>query len=283
MTIPSKFHIGGPFEKFHSALAADILTRFIREEVIKAGFQRGVVGLSGGVDSAVVAHLTAQALGAENTYCVLMPYKTSDPSSLHDAHRIAEGLGSQAITIDITPMVDAYFENFPDANQIRRGNVMARTRMMVLYDLSAALEALVIGTSNKTELLVGYGTLYGDMGAALWPLGDLYKTEVRMLARYVGVPVHIVEKTPTADLWAGQSDEDELGLSYDLLDAILFELVDQRRPVETLVERGYDEDAVRRVAEMVRRSQFKRRLPLCPKISSRTIGHDFRYKRDWGR
>lgn len=270
------------FETFNPALAAELLIRFIREEVTKVGFERGVIGLSGGLDSSVVAHLTARALGPENTYGVLMPYRTSDPTSLSDAQAVAEQLGIQTILVEITPMVDAYLERFPDADRVRRGNVMARMRMLVLYDLSAALRALVIGTSNKTELLVGYGTIYGDMAAAMWPLGDLYKTEVRQLAHYLGVPERIREKTPTADLWIGQSDEAELGMTYDVLDTLLMELVDRRVPVPTLVENGYEEALVRRVAEMVRRSHFKRRLPLCPKISSRSIGHDFRYKRDWG-
>ena len=282
MTTASKTSPNVSFATFNPALTADLLRRFIREEVTKAGFDRGVIGLSGGLDSSVVAFLTAQALGAENTYGVLLPYKTSDPSSVSDAQEIIRIVGIRAITVDITPMVDAYLDQVPDADPIRRGNVMARTRMIVLYDLSAALRALVIGTSNKTELLVGYGTLYGDMAAALWPLGDLYKTEVRLLAQHLGVPSRIIEKTPTADLWIGQSDEAELGLPYEILDGILVELVDKRMPLDALIERGYDQASVRRVMAMVRSSQFKRCLPLCPKISSRTIIHDFRYKRDWG-
>jgi NAD+ synthase len=283
MTTTSNSQLGVSFERFNPALAAEILVRFIRDEVKRFGFTRGVLGLSGGLDSSVVAYLTAHALGPENTYCVLMPYKTSDPSSLNDAQLVADLLGASALRNDITPMVDAYLDTRPDADRVRRGNVMARARMIVLYDVSASLRALVIGTSNKTELLVGYGTLYGDMGAALWPLGDLYKTEVRLLARYLGVPTHIVEKTPTADLWAGQSDEGEMGMTYEVLDAVLVELVDKRMTTEALIEQGHDERVVRQVAGMIRASQFKRRLPLCPKISSRSIGHDFRYRRDWGR
>jgi NAD+ synthase len=270
------------FGAFNPALAAELLVRFIREEVRKVGFERGVIGLSGGLDSSVVAHLTARALGPENTYGVLMPYRTSDPASTADAQLVAEQLGIRTILVEITPMAEAYFERFPDADRVRRGNVLARLRMLILYDLSAALRALVIGTSNKTELLVGYGTIYGDMAAAMWPLGDLYKTEVRQLAEYLGVPARVRQKPPTADLWVGQSDEEELGVTYDVLDAILVDLVDRRLPVEALVRDGHDEALVRRIAEMVRRSQFKRRTPLCPKISSRSIGHDFRYKRDWG-
>lgn len=283
MTTASKTSAGISFTTFNPALTAELLRRFIREEVTKAGFDRGVIGLSGGLDSTVVAFLTAEALGTTNTYGVLLPYKTSDPSSVADAQEIVRHLGIPALTVEITPMVDAYLDQVPDADRIRRGNVMARTRMIVLYDLSAALRALVIGTSNKTELLVGYGTLYGDMAAAMWPLGDLYKTEVRRLAQYLGVPSRIIEKTPTADLWIGQSDEAELGLPYEILDSILVELVDKRVPLDALIEQGYEEASVRRVMAMVRSSQFKRRMPLCPKISSRTITHDFRYKRDWGK
>jgi NAD+ synthase len=267
----------------NAELATESLIRFIREEVTKIGFSRGIIGVSGGVDSAVVAFLTARALGGENTYCVSMPYKTNDPSTIADAQVVAEALGAPLMIVDITPMVDAYFAQFPEADHIRRGNVMARARMIVLYDLSRVYQALVIGTSNKTEALVGYTTLWGDMAAALWPLGDIYKTEVRILARHLGVPEHIVTKPPTAGLWQGQTDEGELGITYEELDAILVELVDKRITKEVLPERGFDREKVERVYHMMQTSQFKRRLPLLPKISTRSINHDFKYKRDWGR
>lgn len=272
-----------PVEKFNPALATESITRFIRDEVTKVGFTRGVVGVSGGIDSAVVAFLTARALGAENTYCISMPYKKHDPSARADAEAIAHALGAPFQTVDIAPMVDAYFAHFPEADHIRRGNVMARMRMIVLYDLSRVHRALVIGTSNKTEALIGYTTLWGDMAAAMWPIGDIYKTEVRILARFLGVPERIVSKPPTAGLWEGQTDEGELGLSYEEIDAILVELVDKRIPKDVLPERGFDRDKVERVYEMMRASQFKRRMPLLPKVSTRSINHDFKYKRDWGR
>jgi NAD+ synthase len=271
-----------PTDQFNPALATEALTRFIRDEVTKIGFTRGIIGLSGGIDSAVVAYLTARALSSENTYCVMMPYQSADPTSVTDAELVINALGVPSTTVDITPMVDAYFAKTPDADQIRRGNVMARLRMIVLYDLSRVHRALVIGTSNKTELLVGYSTLWGDMAAAMWPLGDLYKSEVRLLARYLGVPEHIIEKPPTAGLWKGQTDEGELGITYDELDAILIELVDKRIPKELLPKRGFDPAKVERVYEMMRVSQFKRRPPLLPKVSTRSINHDFKYKRDWG-
>jgi NAD+ synthase len=267
----------------NAELTTEALTRFIREEVTKVGIRRGILGLSGGIDSALVAFLTARALGAEHTLCVAMPYNTNDPASLIDAQAVAEALGVSLLRVDIGPMVDAYFADVPDADRVRRGNVMARVRMMVLYDLSRVHQALVIGTSNKTELLIGYSTLWGDMAAAMWPLGDIYKTEVRKLAQHLGVPEQLITKPPTAGLWDGQTDEAEIGMTYAELDAILVELVDKRIPKEWLPGRGFDARNVERVYEMMRASQFKRRLPLLPKISTRSINHDFRYKRDWGK
>ncbi len=271
------------FASFNAPLAAEALTRFIHDEVTKVGFERAVLGLSGGVDSAVVAHLTARALGSDNTLCVMMPYRTSDPSSLRDAQLIVDALKVKSRKIDISPIVDAYSEVHRSGNRIRSGNIMARARMMVLYDASAEAHALVMGTSNKTELLVGYGTLFGDMASAMAPIGDLYKTEVRMLAQHLGVPESIIVKTPSADLWAGQSDEGDLGFTYEELDQLLVELVDKRIPLDRVAERGYDPDRVDRVVEMIRSSQFKRRPPLIPKISTRSVNHDFLYKRDWGK
>ncbi len=263
-------------------LATDSLSRFVHEEVTKVGFTRGIVGLSGGIDSAVVTFLTARALGVENTYCVSMPYRTNDPSSITDAQAVVEALGAPWQKVDIGPMVDAYFTESSDADRVRRGNVMARMRMVILYDLSRVHRALVIGTSNKTELLIGYSTLWGDMAAALWPIGDIYKTEVRLLAQHLGVPQSVIDKPPTAGLWQGQTDEGELGMTYEEIDAILVELVDKRVPKEILCNQGFEREKVERVYEMMRASQFKRRLPLLPKVSTRSINHDFKYKRDWG-
>ena len=261
-----------------------VLTGFIANEVRKAGFHRVVVGLSGGVDSSLSAYLAAEALGPENVWGILMPYRTSSPESAAHATMVVQALGIKSLTVEITGMVDAYFGMFPDADQVRRGNKMARERMTILFDHSARLGALVLGTSNKTELLLGYGTLHGDMASAVNPLGDLYKTQVRQLSRHLGVPVPIVEKQPSADLWEGQTDEAELGFTYEEVDKALCLLVDQRYEVSDLIaECRFDEKFVRSVARKVQASQYKRRLPVIAKISSRTIDRDFRYARDWGR
>jgi len=260
-----------------------ILTGFIDNEVRKAGFERVVVGLSGGVDSALSTFLAAEALGPQNVWAILMPYRTSNPESVEHATLVVNTLGINSLTVDITPMLDAYFTSFPDADNVRRGNKMARERMTILFDHSARLGGLVLGTSNKTELLLGYGTLYGDTASAINPLGDLYKTQVRQLARHVGIPLVIVEKQPSADLWAGQTDEAELGFTYEEVDKVLYLLVDERCEVAELVAEGFDEKFVRAVYHKVQASQYKRRLPVIAKVSSRTIDRDFRYPRDWGR
>ncbi len=261
-----------------------VLTGFIDNEVRKAGFHRVVVGLSGGVDSSLSAYLAAEALGPANVWGVLMPYRTSSPESAAHAAMVVQALGINSLTVEITAMVDAYFGMFPDADQVRRGNKMARERMTILFDHSARLGALVLGTSNKTELLLGYGTLHGDMASAVNPLGDLYKTQVRQLSRHLGVPAPIVEKQPSADLWEGQTDEAELGFTYEEVDKVLCLLVDERYEVSDLIaECRFDEKFVRAVARKVQVSQYKRRLPVIAKISSRTIDRDFRYARDWGR
>jgi NAD+ synthase len=261
-----------------------VLTGFIDNEVRKAGFHRVVVGLSGGVDSSLSAYLAAEALGPENVWGILMPYRTSSPESAAHAAMVVQALGINSLTVEITAMVDAYFGMFSDADQVRRGNKMARERMTVLFDHSARLGALVLGTSNKTELLLGYGTLHGDMASAINPLGDLYKTQVRQLSRHLGVPAPIIEKQPSADLWEGQTDEAELGFTYEEVDKVLCWLVDQRYEVaELIAERLFDEKFVRAVARRIQVSQYKRRLPVIAKISSRTIDRDFRYARDWGR
>lgn len=263
-------------------LCAKILTGFIQSEVQRAGFHRVIVGLSGGLDSSLSATLAAAALGPGNVWGASMPYKTSSPESVVHARLIADWLGINWLQVDITPQIDAYFVPFPDADQIRRGNKMARERMTILYDHSARLGALVLGTSNKTELLLGYGTLYGDMASALNPIGDLYKTQVRWLARHLKVPAEILEKTPSADLWAGQTDEEELGFTYETVDRLLFYMVDRRYKLPDLVELGFEARLVEAVFRRVRSSQYKRRPPVIAKVSVRTIDRDFRYPRDWG-
>lgn len=264
-------------------LVRRILLAFIANEVRKVGVERVVVGLSGGVDSAVSCMLAATALGPENVLAIKMPYKASSPESLHHADQVVAASGVEVMQVEITPQVDAYFERFPDASRMRRGNKMARERMTILYDHSARWNALVLGTSNKTELLLGYGTLHGDMASAINPIGDLYKTQVWALAAAIGVPEAIVCKQPSADLWSGQTDEAELGFSYREVDELLYMMVDLRYSRAEVLEAGFPEAFVRRVGDMVRSSQFKRRLPIIAKISNRTIDRDFRYARDWGK
>jgi len=267
----------------NTTLLREILTGFIRNEVQKTGMTRVVVGLSGGVDSALSAMLAAEALGPANVLALLMPYRSSHADSQAHAEMIVKESGIESLLIDISPQIDAYFERFPDADSRRRGNKMARERMTILYDHSMRWNGLVLGTSNKTELLLGYGTLYGDMASAINPLGDLYKTQVWALAKAIGVPEVIVQKVPSADLWLGQTDEGELGFTYREVDKLLYLMVDQRCTKPELIAAGFPERFVEDVAMRIMMSQFKRRLPVIAKVSQRTIDRDFRYSRDWGK
>jgi len=265
-----------------TSLVRRVLVGFLRDEITKVGFARAVVGLSGGVDSAVACTLAAEALGPENVLALCLPYKTSSPDSLGHAQMVIATLGVRSDTVDITPLVEPLFQRFPDMDERRRGNVMARARMIVLYDQSAAFDGLVVGTSNKTEILLGYGTLFGDLASAVNPLGDLYKTQVRQLARALGLPPVIVDKPPTADLWVGQTDEAELGFTYEQADQVLNLLVDQRYRPEEVIALGFERTLVQAVQQRMRDNHFKRLPPLIAKLSARTVGHDFRYLRDWG-
>jgi NAD+ synthase len=271
-----------PFAATDYDLVRKVLVQFLRTEVRRTGLERGILGLSGGLDSSLVAFLAVEALGPERVTGVAMPYRTSSPESLEHARLVAAATGIELLEIAITPMVDAYFADRPDADSLRRGNKMARERMSILYDLSAERRALVLGTSNKSELYLGYGTAFGDLASAVNPIGDLYKSEVRRLARLLGVPEAIVAKPPSADLWAGQSDEADLGFTYEKVDVLLRLMLDERLGEAELAAAGWDPAFVRRVEEMIRRSQFKRRLPVIAKLSRRTADLDFRYPRDWG-
>lgn len=259
-----------------------VLVAFLRRELERFGFHKAVVALSGGVDSSLSCSLAAEALGGENVLALLIPYQASDPESAEHTRQVMEITGVSSKTVDIAPMVEPYFEMHPQMSKVRRGNVMARMRMIVLYDHSVPWNGLVIGTSNKTELLLGYGTLFGDMASAVNPLGDLYKTQVRQLARAVGVPEAIVQKPPSAGLWAGQTDEGELGFTYAEVDKLLYLLVDERYRPEEAVAAGFDAGFVKTVVRRVCTSQFKRMPPIIAKVSRRDIGHDFLYPRDWG-
>lgn len=266
----------------NSEAVRKILTEFIRAEITRVGYSRAVVNLSGGLDSTLSCYLAAEAMGAENVLAIRLPYKSSAPDSLEHAQLVIDALGVQSITIPITEMADALIERFPDMSRVRRGNIMARLRMIVLYDQTDVFHGLAVGTGNKTEILLGYTTLYGDAASAINPLGDLYKTQVRQLAREMSIPSVIIDKPPTADLWIGQTDEGELGFTYEEVDQLLYLLVDQRYKPEDCVQAGFDESFVKAVIERVRKNHFKRVMPPIAKLSNRTVGYDFLYLRDWG-
>ena len=263
-------------------LVRHILTRFIRSEITRTGITRAVLGLSGGIDSALVAYLAVEALSAENVLLVRMPYKTSSQNSLDDAQLVINDLQTPTLTIPITDMADALISRDSEMSNMRKGNIMARCRMVTLYDQSEAFKGLVIGTGNKTEILLGYSTLFGDSAHAINPIGDLYKAQIRQLSRAVGVPQAILDKAPSADLWTGQTDEAELGFTYEEADKLLFLLVDQRYSPAECVEAGFDQKFVELVVRRIRRNHFKRVMPPVAKITGRSVGYDFLYFRDWG-
>ncbi|MGL5123439.1 MAG: NAD+ synthase [Fusobacteriaceae bacterium] len=260
----------------------NILVNFVKEEVTKLGFKKVVLGLSGGIDSAIVAYIAAKALGSENVLGIMMPYKSSSKESIEHAMLVIKDLKIKSKIIEITPMVDAYFILEPEISNLRKGNKMARERMTILYDYSAKENALVLGTSNKTEILLGYSTQFGDSASAINPIGDLYKTHIWELSRYMKIPNELIDKSPSADLWEGQTDESELGFSYLLADKILYEMIDERKSKKELVQDGFDIDIIEKIENKIKNSQYKRKLPIIAKVSKRTIGRDFRYPRDWG-
>jgi NAD+ synthase len=262
-----------------ATVARRVISEFIRSQLRQAGFERAVLGLSGGIDSALVAYLVAEAIGAERLLCVLLPYRTSSPESRSDAEAVVADLGTATELVDISPMVDGYFAADPDASPLRRGNFMARQRMAVLYDRSVTWGGLVVGTGNKTESLIGYTTLFGDSACAFNPIGDLYKTQVRQLAASIGVPGAILRKAPSADLWPGQTDEIEGGFSYPELDRLLFWRIDKRRSTDEMVALGFDPVAIERVDRMVAGAEFKRQVPPIAKLGPRTAGVDYLYPR----
>lgn len=258
-----------------SPLVRKILTDFIRTEISRAGFSHAEVNLSGGIDSALSFTLSVDALGAQNVLALRLPYKTSSSDSLEHAQMLIQKAGCPSLTIPITDMADALINRDPGMSDIRKGNIMARTRMIVAYDQSQAFKGLVIGTGNKTEILLGYTTLYGDSACAINPIGDLYKTQVRSLARTLGIPEVIISKPPSADLWLGQTDEGELGFTYEDVDKLLYLLVDQHYKPEACVEAGFERDFVHRVIDRMQKSQFKRVMPPIAKISNCTVGVEF--------
>jgi len=270
-------------------VARRVIGEFIRGQLRQAGFERMVIGLSGGIDSALVAYLVGEAIGAERLHAVLMPYRTSSPASRADAETVVAALGCSSEVVDITPMVDGYFgtdtipgaagEEGLGASSLRRGNFAARMRMAVLYDRSVTFGGLVVGTGNKTESLIGYTTLFGDSACAFNPIGDLYKSQVRQTARAIGVPDAIVRKAPSADLWPGQTDEEEGSFSYPALDRLLFWRIDKRRSIDEMAALGFDPETVERVDRMVAGAEFKRQVPPIAKLGPRTTGVDYLYPR----
>jgi NAD+ synthase len=266
--------------RLNAPLAEAVLTSFIRDAVETSGTQGVVVGLSGGVDSSLSAALAVRALGPERVHGFLLPYRTSSAESERDARVLAEHLGVPHRAIDISPMVDAYFRVEPDAGPDRRGNKMARERMTILFDQAKKLDALVLGTSNKTEILLGYSTVFGDNASSLNPLGDLYKCQIWQLSRHLGLPSQLIDKAPSADLWPGQTDEGELGFSYELADEVLHLLFDMGLRPEEVVARGYEERVVQRIVALEQRFRFKRRLMLIARLSGSAVNLDQEIPRD---
>jgi len=260
---------------------AELLTRFLRVELERTGLRDFVVGLSGGIDSAVSTALAARAVGPDRVHAYLLPYRQSSAASIDDALEVAENLALKTERVDISPMIDGFEEASGDVGRHRLGNVMARARMTILFDRSLKRNALVLGTSNKTELLLGYGTLHGDLASALNPIGDLYKTQVLALAEFLELPESVRKKPPSADLWPDQTDEDDLGFSYERIDRLLIAMIDQRHDDEVLIAAGFERSMIDDVRQRIVRTQFKRMPPVIGKVSLRTIGWDFRYPRAW--
>ncbi|MCK4835795.1 MAG: NAD+ synthase [Candidatus Aminicenantes bacterium] len=264
-------------------IAEKVIIHFIRDSITKNNFKNGIIGVSGGLDSAVVLVLMQRALGNNHTLALILPYKTSSPESLRQAKLICNQLKVDAEVIDISPSVDAYFDRFPTDSLILIGNKCARERMSILYDFSVRKNALVVGTSNKSELLIGYSTLYGDSAAAFFPIGDIYKTQLFDFAAYLDIPEEIIQKKPSADLWKDQTDEGEIGISYRDLDEILYNLVDLRKKAEDIEKMGHKKEKIEKIKKMIMDSQYKRTMPPIVKFHNRTIGLDFRYLRDWNK
>ena len=246
------------------------LTSFLVTEIEKTGLKKAVLGLSGGLDSALVAALAARALGKENVTGILMPYKTSSSKSVEDAIKVVENTGINSLRIEISAVVDTFAENNmtnPDfSRKGRLGNIMARTRMMTLFDFSAANGAIVLGTGNKSEIELGYFTMFGDGASALNPIGSLYKTDIFEFARYLGLPASVIEKAPSADLFEGQTDEGEIGYSYQTMDPVIHAISDLGMTENEIIREGFDEKLVKFVGKRINSMKYKRKVPIIAKI-----------------
>ncbi|MCX7834808.1 MAG: NAD+ synthase [bacterium] len=258
---------------------AKLLSEFIYKEITRTGYQRGVIGLSGGLDSSVVAALMVNALGPQNCLGLILPYRTSSAQSEADAMQVAQQLQLPTRKIDITPIADAY--DIETHSKLRKGNFCARIRMALLFDIAMETHALVVGTSNKTEILLGYSTWFGDSAWSLAPIGDLYKKQVIELAQYLNLPPFVWEKPPTADLWEGQTDEGELGFLYEEADTYLYHRVDLRKSIHEIVSNGFSEELANRIELKIHRNHYKRVFPPIAKIQARTVGIDYLYARDF--
>jgi len=248
--------------KFNPEDTATILKRFLTGSLLKSGLGGFVIGLSGGIDSALSAALAVNAVGPEKLLGVLMPYRSSSQSSVNDALELADKFGIKTKTVNISPMIDSYYESIDDSNRLRAGNKMARERMSILFDISHELGYLVLGTGNRTEIALGYTTWYGDSACSLNPLAQLYKTEVRELSKYLGVPDSIISKPPSADLWSGQTDESEIGVTYEAIDQLLEMILDQGvTSMSKLKETGSTDTDISRVVSLINLNSFKRNLP----------------------
>lgn len=261
-------------------LTKEFIVKFIEEEVKSNKFKHAFLGISGGIDSALVAYLAVEALGRENVFSVLLPYKLSSKESIEDGIKVVKNLGIKHEIIDITNIAEPYFNQQKIEDKIRIGNFLARIRMSIIFDKAREFDAIVLGTSNKSEIMLGYTTWYGDMAAGIYPIGDLYKTQVFGLSRYVGVPESILNKKPSADLWPGQTDEDEIGTPYSEIDQILYLYLEERKTKDEIVEMGFKKEDVENILRRMFSTQFKRTTPPVCKISQRTFGHDFLYPHD---
>jgi len=267
-------------------LVSKSLIYFLKKEIERIGFTDAVLGLSGGLDSALVCFLAKEALGSKNVTGLLLPYKSSSKSSIDDAMKVVEATGINYHKLEISEAVDAIKKhnmvNPEKSTAGRMGNIMARIRMVTIFDYSFATNSIVLGTSNKSELALGYATLFGDVASAINPIGDLYKTQIFKLAEYLGIPDTIINKPPSADLWEGQTDENEIGYTYEQIDPVLYQFLEKRKTKKQLYDLGFKKELVDFIDRKIITMHYKRKIPVIAKLTSRTFGVDFLYAKDIG-